>query len=100
MYLVSREWASSSPSVPALLCVAPDVGQENQLIKAALQRLAHLPTRFTVYTTTAQLLLTRGVLGPIWRQVEGQESQSTLLSSAEQTARRLLFPEIELGDAL
>ena len=99
MYLASREWARSSPYLPALLCVAPDIGQENQLGKAALQTLVHVPAGFLVYTTTAPLLLTRGIFGPIWRQVEVQEHQSVSAPSAERASRRTLFIENERVDA-
>ncbi len=70
MYLVSREWASSSPTLPALLCVAPDMGQEQRLIKAARQYLVSVPRGFRLYTATAHLLMTQGILSPIWRPLE------------------------------
>lgn len=69
MYLASREWARSSPSLPALLCVTPDIAQERRLTEAALARLVQVPAAFCLYTTTASLLLTQGILQPIWRQV-------------------------------
>jgi len=70
MYLTSREWASSSPYLPAVVCVAPDIAQEHRLTKAATQRLVQAPSSLCMYTTTASLLLTQGMLKPIWRQVE------------------------------
>jgi hypothetical protein len=69
MYLTSREWASSSPYLPALLCVAPHSGQEQRLADAARQCLCEAPGALRVYTTTASLLLIRGILAPIWQQV-------------------------------
>ncbi|HVT97553.1 MAG TPA: replication-relaxation family protein [Acidobacteriaceae bacterium] len=73
MYLASREWARSSPLLPALLCVAPDIGQESQLTKAARRCVLQAPSGWCVYSTTASLLMTQGVLGPIWRLVTAQE---------------------------
>jgi hypothetical protein len=88
MYLASREWASSSPALPALLCVTPDIGQEKQLIKAALQRLVHVPTGLCVYTTTVQLLLTQGMLNPIWRPLDlvQPSAQRVVLETAPRLA--------------
>lgn len=97
MYLASREWARSSPYLPALLCVAPEIGQEKQLVKAARLCLVQAPSGFVMYTTTAQLLLTQGILGPIWRKVDVSENQSTSSSPLERSSRKLLFPEEE-GD--
>lgn len=76
MYLASREWASSSPYVPALLCVAPDIAQERRLAQVATQLLTQVPSAFRFYTTTASLLATRGVLEPVWQQVvlSGQQT--------------------------
>ncbi len=97
MYLASREWASSSPHLPALLCVTPDIQQENQLLKAALQRLMQVPAGFCMYTTTAPLLLTQGILGPIWRRVELQKPP-TEPAPVEYPSRIALFTEG--GDSL
>ena len=77
MYLESREWARSAPSLPALLCVTPEIGQERRMAEATRQRFGQGPTAFRVYTTTAPLLATQGTLAPIWQQVvlAGQQAQ-------------------------
>lgn len=93
MYLISREWASSSPYLPALLCVAPDIGQEKQVVKAALQCLVQVPSGWCVYSTTASLLLTQGILGPIWRPVEVQHHQAQRTLPEHALPRRTLFTE-------
>jgi hypothetical protein len=69
MYLVSREWARSSPYLPALLCITPEIGQERRLAEAARECLVQVPAAFRIYTTTAYLLATQGILAPIWQQV-------------------------------
>lgn len=69
MYLVSREWARSSPYLPTLLCVTPEIGQERRLAEAARRCLVHMPAAFRVYTTIFPLLATQGVLAPIWQPV-------------------------------
>lgn len=69
MYLISREWARSSPYLPALLCVAPEMGQERRLAEAASTCLVKVPAAFRIYTTTAYLLAREGILADIWQQV-------------------------------
>ncbi len=69
MYLLSREWARSSPSLPALLCVAPEMAQERRLAEAASQCLVQVPAAFRMYTTTTNLLMRQSILAPIWQQV-------------------------------
>jgi hypothetical protein len=69
MYLASREWANSSPYLPVLLCVTPDIAQEQRLVQAAINCLGQVPTAFRIYTTTASLLVMQGILAPIWQQV-------------------------------
>lgn len=76
MYLVSREWARSSPLLPTLLCVTPEMGQERRLAEAARRCLVQVPAAFRVYTTTALLLLTEGILAPIWQQVVLTQQQA------------------------
>ncbi len=97
MYLISREWASSSPYLPALLCVAPDIGQEKQVVKAVLQCLVQVPAGLYVYTTTAQLLLTQGILGPIWQPVEVQHHLTQQTRPEHALSRRTLFTEEDDG---
>jgi hypothetical protein len=78
IYLASREWASSSPFLPAILCVTPDIAQERRLTEAAQARLVQVPSALFLYTTTASLLLTQGILHPIWRPVELSGRPQTL----------------------
>jgi hypothetical protein len=89
MYLSSREWASSSPLLPALLCVTPDIGQEQRLSAAARQYLTAVPSGFCLYTTTAQLLLTQGMLSTIWRPV-------ILVSSPSPSGKEAAPPRLAL----
>lgn len=69
MYLVSREWASSSPSLPILLCIAPHRGQEQRLAEAALLCLKGVPAAFRMYTTTAGRFVVQGILAAIWQPI-------------------------------
>jgi hypothetical protein len=89
MYLISREWASSAPSLPALLCVAPDSGQERRMAEAAKQSLGAVPSAWRVYTTTASLLVVRGMLAPIWQPVV--LSQHVQQAHSETSSRIALF---------
>lgn len=84
MYLVSREWARSSPYLPALLCVTPEIGQERRVAEAARQCLVHVPAAFRLYTTTAHLLATSGIMAPIWQHVVLANQQT--LSSGRRMA--------------
>lgn len=90
MYLASREWASTSPILPALLCVTPDIAQERRISEAARVRLLQVPAAFRVYTTTARLLVTQGIAQPIWRPVHvGPDAQAQ--APPEQQERVALF---------
>jgi DNA-binding MarR family transcriptional regulator len=74
-YLASREWVKERTPLPFLLCVAPDVAQEQRLQRVArllIARTSGLP----IYTTTARLLSTAGPLASVWRQVVPPQSQS------------------------
>ncbi len=75
MYLLSREWARSTPSLPALVCVAPEMGQERRLAEAARQCLVQVPAAFRMYTTTTNLLMMQSILAPIWQQVVLRDQQ-------------------------
>ncbi len=66
-YLVAREWTRGDTVPPALLCVAPDIAQEQVLVRVAQAKLVSQPASF-LYTTTAHLLVREGMLAPIWRQ--------------------------------
>ncbi len=93
MYLASREWASSSPLLPALLCVTSDIGQEKRLIKAAQQYLIAVPRGFCLYLTTAPLLLTQGILGAIWRPVTLSSQPMAQVVECEAPRRIALFQD-------
>ncbi len=67
-YLVAREWARGETISPALLCVAPDIAQEQVLTRVAQAKLVNRSEPF-MYTTTASLLAREGILAPIWRPV-------------------------------
>jgi hypothetical protein len=67
-FLTSREWIQGSSIPPALLCVFPERSQEIRFGKTARALLAHGPA-LQLYTTTASLLMTRGVLQAIWQPV-------------------------------
>jgi hypothetical protein len=92
MYLISREWARSSPYLPMLVCVAPEIGQERLLAKAARECLLRVPSSLGVYTTTTNLLMTQGLLAPIWQRVvlADQQVQS---APPDPRRRRALFVE-------
>jgi hypothetical protein len=78
MYLLSREWARSSPYLPALLCVTPEIGQERRLAEAARRCLVRIPAAFRVYTTITSLLVTQGALAAIWQPVVLANQQACL----------------------
>lgn len=69
MYLVAREWARSSPYLPGLLCVVPEIAQEQRFADVARACLVQVPAAFRIYTTTAYHFAREGILAPIWQQV-------------------------------
>jgi hypothetical protein len=74
-YLTSREWAREATTPPALVWVMPDIAQERRVIREAQGLLAHLPG-LHLWTTTAGLLMTQGILAPIWQQIEWHTERS------------------------
>lgn len=86
-YLTSREWASAGMPLPLLVCVVPDIAQERRLHRVARALLAHL-SMLRLFTTTYGLLMTQGILAPIWQQVLWPPQDA----SAEQRPRVPLFP--------
>lgn len=67
-YVRSREWVKDGlASLPRLLFVVPDTGQEQRVSEAARTSLADLPLRILV--TTAGHIASADPLAPIWRQV-------------------------------
>jgi hypothetical protein len=64
-FIVSREWARECSMLPALVCIAPDIGQEQRLVRVVRTRLAQSPG-LVLWITTEALLNKYGPLGPIW----------------------------------
>lgn len=83
-YVTSREWARGGAPPPALIYIAPEIGQERRFGRAAQALLDQVPG-LRVFTTTAELLARLGVLAPIFQPAVGHESK---LPSA---SRRALF---------
>lgn len=67
-YIASREWVKERTPLPFLLCVAPDIAQEQRLQRVA-RALITQTAGLTMYTTTAVLLEKLGPLASVWRQV-------------------------------
>lgn len=86
MYLTSREWAASSPILPALVCVTPEIGQERRMGEAATHCLTQAQASLRMYTTTASRLALQGILAPIWQFV-------SLAGQQVQDGRKALFTE-------
>jgi len=66
-YVASREWARERTVLPVLLCVAPDIAQEQRMHRVAQARLAGTPG-LVMHSTTASLLSAQGPLAAIWLQ--------------------------------
>jgi Replication-relaxation len=86
-YLTSREWARECSQLPVLVCVAPDIAQEQRMQREAQARLAHI-RGFELWTVTEVLLKERGTLAPIWLQGIPQCNQA---SQQEGSHRQCLF---------
>jgi hypothetical protein len=67
-YLDSREWVKERTPLPRLLCVTPEVEQEQRLTRTA-RPLVEAARGLALYTTTARLLDTLGPQAAIWTQV-------------------------------
>jgi hypothetical protein len=66
-YVRAREWIRDGlASLPRLLFVVPDTGQERRVSEAALASLAELTLR--VLVTTAGHIATADPFAPIWQQ--------------------------------
>lgn len=63
-YFASREWAKDRSRLPLLICVAPDIAQEQGLQRVTQVSLSHTPAS-ELWTTTQELLNERGPLVPI-----------------------------------
>lgn len=67
-YVRAREWVKDGlPSLPRLLFVVPDTGQERRVSEAARISLADLPLRILV--TTAGHIASADPFAPLWRPV-------------------------------
>jgi Replication-relaxation len=66
-YVASREWARERSVLPLLLCVAPDIAQEQRLLRVARSMLTNAPG-LVVHSTTAPHLAAPGPLAAIWLQ--------------------------------
>ena len=60
-YLASREWIRDHPIVPMLVCVVPDIAQEQRIVRVAQATLAQTPG-CVLYITTAPFLAEYGPL--------------------------------------
>ena len=83
-YLASREWGRDHPVLPLLVCVTPDIAQEQRIGRVAQETLAQTHS-FVLCTTTATLLTAYGPLAAIWLPVLPCHQQS------ERRPRQALF---------
>ena len=90
-FLTSREWVQGSSLPPALLCVFPEIAQEQRFGKTARALLAHV-SGIRLYTTTMPLFLLRGLTEPIWQAVLGGAS-AVLPAPPALSTRVALFAE-------
>jgi Replication-relaxation len=67
-YVASREWFKQEASLPLLLVVTPNSGQERRLARVATATLTDR-CGLIIRTTTLTRLHEQGLLGPIWDQV-------------------------------
>jgi hypothetical protein len=89
-FLSSREWALGSATPPLLLVVVPDVAQERRVSRTAQALLTHIAS-LRLYTTTLGMMVTAGLLAPIWQQCLPQrappeQARRVALFGAEETA--------------
>src|SRR5579875_2642241 len=73
-YLDSHEWSRAHRLLPLMLCVVPDIDQERRVSRCAREIL--LDAKLLLSTTTRELLHSRGLDAPIWRQVILQATRS------------------------
>ena len=64
-FVSSRAWVREDARVPRLVCVVPDIAQEQRVRRVAHARLAHT-SGLVVCTTTEVLLNEHGPRAPIW----------------------------------
>jgi predicted transcriptional regulator len=85
-YLASREWGREHATLPMLVCVAPDIAQEQRIVRVAQATLAQRPGLVLV-TTTATFQMEYGPLAAIWlsalpRHSEGRSRHALLTVDA------------------
>ena len=69
-YLASREWAREQNTLPLLVCVVPDIAQEQRIMRVAQATLTQT-SGLALYTTPIPLLKEYGPLAAIWSSVFG-----------------------------
>lgn len=86
-YLASREWARERSPLPLLVCVTPEIAQEQRLARVAQATLAQ--TRgLMLWTTTSERLDEHGPLAPIWQRYGGTSRNR---ERGEGSTRQCLF---------
>ena len=65
-YLTSREWERDHTALPTLVCVAPELAQEQRIVRVASSVLSQTPG-LVLATTIETLLAHDGPLAAIWR---------------------------------
>ena len=71
-YLASREWAREQNTLPLLVCVVPDIAQEQRIMRVAQATLTKT-SGLALYTTPIPLLKEYGPLAAIWSSVLTQQ---------------------------
>lgn len=66
-YLASREWARERSPLPLLVCVTPEIAQEQRLVRVAQATLTQA-RGLLLWTTTSELLAEHRPLALIWMQ--------------------------------
>ncbi len=67
-YVASREWFKREPTLPLLLAVTPDLGQEMRFGRVATATLSD-KCGLIIRTTTLTRVSEQGLLSPIWDQI-------------------------------
>ena len=77
-YVASREWFKEKATLPLLLVVTPDPGQEMRLGRVATATLTG-GRGLIIRTTTLKRVREQGLLGPIWDQVIPHSEETDLM---------------------
>jgi predicted transcriptional regulator len=77
-YVTSREWFKQEATLPFLLVVAPDLGQERRFGRVATATLTD-GCGLIIRTTTLTRVREQGLLGPIWDQVISHSEGTDLM---------------------